>query len=257
MVGARRMDTLEARWAKLQPHAAMHGPEDSEKRPVALLFHGCGGVQAHLDDYAAAATAAGWRTVIVDSFTPRGWSRTYGLSFVCTGARFWGFERAGDVLATLYGMGQRPDVDPGRIVLAGWSHGGWAIMDLMTMALESETEARIGAAGPGLLEGVKGLYLNYPYVNFGSRSAKRDWLYRPKVMGVIAERDHLGTPKLHDRAYARARASGCAVETVRVKATHAFDQPQDMSLQLSPMKRDEGLTRENMARFGDFLDGCV
>ena len=255
MVGTRRMDTLEARWAKLLPHAAMHGPKDADRRPVALLFHGCGGVQAHLDLYAEAATRAGWRSVIVDSFAPRGWSRAYGLSFVCTGTRFWGFERAGDVLATLYGMGQRDDVDPTRVVLAGWSHGGWAIMDLMTMALESEAEARIGGAGPGLLDGVRGAYLNYPYVNFGTRSARRDWRYRPKVMGVIARPEPLGPPKLHDAAYARARARGCTVETVTVEGTHAFDQPGEMLLNLSPMKRDEALFRENLGRFGGFLAG--
>ena len=247
------MDTLEARWARLEPHAVMHGPADSEKRPVALLFHGCGGVQAHLDDYAAAATAAGWRSVIVDSLAPRGWSRAFGLSFVCTGAQFWGFERAGDVLATIYGMGQREDVDASRIVLVGWSHGGWAIMDLMTMPLARETEARIGGAGPGLLDGVKGAFLSYPYVNFGARGTRRDWLYRPKVMGVIARRDHLGAPKLHEAAYARARAGGCEVETVMIDATHAFDQPGEATPGLSPMQRDEELFRENLARFGGFL----
>jgi dienelactone hydrolase len=128
-------------------------------------------------------------------------------------------------------------------------------MDLMTMALESEAEARIGGAGPGLLDGVRGVYLNYPYVNFGSRGARRDWRYQPKVMGVIAERDHLGAPKLHEAAYARARASGCAVETVMVKGTHAFDQPQEMLLNVTPMRRDQALTAENLARFGGFLGG--
>ncbi|MDO9338161.1 MAG: prolyl oligopeptidase family serine peptidase [Caulobacter sp.] len=247
------MDTLEARWARLEPHAAIHGPDDAQTRPVVLLFHGCGGVQGHLDDYAAEATRAGWRSVIVDSFAPRGWSRAYGLTFVCSGTRFWGFERAGDVLATIHGMSRRDDVDPTRVVLAGWSHGGWAIMDLMTMALESEAEARIGGAGPGLLDGVKGAFFSYPYVNFGTRGAKRDWRYRPKVMGVIARRDHLGAPKLHEAVYTRARAAGCEVETVTLEGTHAFDQPGEALISLSPMQRDEGLFRENVARFGGFL----
>ncbi|HYE44762.1 MAG TPA: dienelactone hydrolase [Caulobacter sp.] len=247
------MDTLEARWARLEPHAKVHGPADAERRPLALLFHGCGGVQPHLDAYAAVAAAAGWRSAVVDSFAPRGWSRAYGLGVVCTGARFWGFERAGDVLAALYGMGQREDIDASQVVLVGWSHGGWAIMDLMTMALETPQEARIGGAGPGLLNGVKGLYLNYPYVGFGTRAAKRDWRYRPRVLGVLARRDHLGGPKLHEAAYARARASGCEVETVTVEGTHAFDQPQEMLLAVSPMRRDEALFQENLIRFGGFL----
>jgi dienelactone hydrolase len=247
------MDTLEARWARLAPHTVVTGPDDDRPRPLALLFHGCGGVQAHLDAYAAEAVAAGWRCAIVDSFAPRGWSRTYGLTFVCTGTRFWGFERAGDILATIHGLSQRADIDGSNIVLAGWSHGGWAIMDLMTMPLASPLEARVGGAGPGLLDGVTGLYLNYPYVGFGTRGAKRDWRYRPRVLGLSASRDHLGGPRLHEAAYARARASGCAVETVTIDATHAFDQPQEGLLNLTPMRVDAALFAENVARFGGFL----
>jgi dienelactone hydrolase len=251
------MDTLEARWARLAPHTKVSGPDDAERRPLVLLFHGCGGVQGHLDAYAAEASAAGWRSAIVDSFAPRGWSRAYGLSFVCTGARFWGFERAGDVLATIHGLSRRDEVDASNIVLAGWSHGGWAIMDLMTMGLARPEEARVGGVGPGMLDGVKGLFLNYPYVGLGTRAAKRDWRYAPKVMGVIAAKDHLGAPKLHEAAYARARTGGCAVETVTIAGTHAFDQPQEMLLSVSPMRRDAALFAENLERFGGFLRGTA
>ncbi|MBX3481155.1 MAG: dienelactone hydrolase [Caulobacter sp.] len=247
------MDTLDARWDRLATHAVITGPADQRRRPLALLFHGCGGVQAHLDDYAAAAVAAGWRAAIIDSYTPRGWSRAYGLGLVCTGMRFWGFERAGDVLASIHGLSRRDDVDPDNIVLAGWSHGGWAIMDLMTMALERPVEARLADASPALLNGVTGLYLNYPYVGLGTRGGRRDWRYRPRVQGVIAATDHLGGPHLHERAYERARAAGCAVETVTVAGTHAFDQPQELLLNVSPMRRDPDLTQENLQRFGGFL----
>ncbi|MBI1405342.1 MAG: dienelactone hydrolase [Caulobacter sp.] len=247
------MDTLDARWERLAAHAAVTGPADGKRRPLALLFHGCGGVQAHLDDYAAAAVAAGWRAAVIDSFAPRGWSRAYGLSLVCTGARFWGFERAGDVLASIHGLSRRDDVDPGNIVLAGWSHGGWAIMDLMTMALDRPAEARVAGATPALMEGVTGLYLNYPYVGLGTRGGRRDWRYRPRVQGIIAASDHLGGPHLHERAYARARTAGCAVQTVTVAGTHAFDQPQELLLSVSPMRRDAALTRENLHRFESFL----
>jgi dienelactone hydrolase len=247
------MDSLQTRWERLSPHAVITGPDDDRPRPAALLFHGCGGVQAHMDLYAQAATKAGWRAIVVDSFAPRGWSRAYGLSFVCTGLTLWGFERAGDVLATIHGMSQRADVDSSSLVLAGWSHGGWAIMDLMTMPLASPKEARIEGAHPGLMDGVKGLYLNYPYVGFGTRGARRDWRYRPAVQGVIARTDHLGAPALHEAAYARARAAGCAVEAITVDGTHAFDQPQEMLLNISPMRRDEALTQENLTRFEGFL----
>jgi hypothetical protein len=40
-----------------------------------------------------------------------------------------------------------------------------------------------------------------------------------------------------------------------VKGTHAFDQPQEMLLNVTPMRRDQALTAENLARFGGFLGG--
>jgi dienelactone hydrolase len=247
------MDTLEQRWARLEPHAAFIGPDDDAPRPTVLMFHGCGGVQPHLQEYAAAAALAGWRSVIVDSYAPRGWSRAYGLSFVCSGLRFWGFERAGDVLATIDGVSRRPDVDASRLVLAGWSHGAWAIMDLMTMALERPEEARIAGASPALLDPVRGLFLLYPYLGMGTRSRHRDWRYPRPTYGVIASRDHLGSPALHLSAYDRARRSGCEVETWVAEGTHAFDQPQEMLLSISPMRRDPALTREAIRRFSGFL----
>src|SRR5690606_41285232 len=63
-------------------------------RPTVLLFHGCGGLRAHLPRYAEAAKATGWRAVIVDSYAPRGWSRAFTLTAVCTGLALRGYERA-------------------------------------------------------------------------------------------------------------------------------------------------------------------
>ena len=119
------MDTLSARWAKLAPAVTVDGPDDDRPRPTALLFHGCGGLRGHLPMYGAAAKTTGWRAVIVDSYAPRGWSRQFAMATVCTGLMLRGHERAGDILATLHGVSRRPDVDASKLVLAGWSHGGW------------------------------------------------------------------------------------------------------------------------------------
>ena len=67
------------------------------------MFHGCGGLGPHLDEYASAATVQGARVVVVDSFAPRGWTDRYAKTLVCTGAIFRGAERAGDVLAAAHG----------------------------------------------------------------------------------------------------------------------------------------------------------
>ena len=52
------MDTVVARWAQLEPHVHVVGPDDDKRRPAVLLFHGCGGLRAHLPRYAEAAKAA-------------------------------------------------------------------------------------------------------------------------------------------------------------------------------------------------------
>ncbi len=150
----RRLDTLAARWAALAPHAVWRVPDGEGPFPTVLLFHGCGGRRAFLDRYMAAMTRRGLAAVSIDSFAPRRWSRARVLATVCTGLELPGHQRAGDVLASLWGVSRDPRADPTRLALAGWSHGGWAIMDLMTMALTRPGEA--GVADPGLAE-VEGL----------------------------------------------------------------------------------------------------
>src|SRR5690606_35027143 len=149
------MDDLKRRWARLEPHTVPFGPEDDLPRPAVLLFHGCGGLRPHLPEYAAAASARGHRAFIVDSFGARGWSRAVSLSLVCPGVIFRGRERAGHVLATIWGVSQRPDVDAGRVTLAGWSHGGWGIMELTAAALERPGELGLADSMAADLSGVK------------------------------------------------------------------------------------------------------
>ncbi len=129
---------------------------------MVLMFHGCGGLGAHLDLYATAATAQGVRVAVVDSFAPRGWSDRFAKTFVCTGAVFRGAERAGDVLASAHGAVAELGADAGALVLAGWSHGAWSIMDLMTMPLEHPGEAGLVDPRPRPLDGVKGLFWPIP-----------------------------------------------------------------------------------------------
>ena len=50
------MDTLSQRWARLEPHTTITGPDDDRPRPAVLLFHGCGGLRGHLPKYAEVET---------------------------------------------------------------------------------------------------------------------------------------------------------------------------------------------------------
>ena len=243
------MDTLAARWARLEPHTTAVGPDDDRPRPAVLLFHGCGGLRDHLPRYAAAAVAAGWRAVIVDSYAARGWSRQFAMAMVCTGLLLRGGERAGDILAALHGMSQRRDVDASKIVLAGWSHGGWGIMEAMSA---DRSGPSLGVADPGAvaLDGVVGTYLAYPYVGVAALNRMRPWRHCPRTLAVIARSDHLTTVRNAERVHAMIRDCGAEVETWVADGSHSFDEPTSAP----PMKYDPDLTAEALRRFGALLN---
>jgi dienelactone hydrolase len=243
------MDTLAARWARLEPHTTMVGPDDDRPRPAVLLFHGCGGLRDHLPKYAEAAKAAGWRAFTVDSFGARGWSRPFALATVCTGLLLRGAERGGDVLATLHGVSQRPDVDASKIALAGWSHGGWSIMEAMSV---DRARPALGLADPGAvsLDAVAAAWLAYPYVGVAALNRMRPWRHCPKTIGVIARTDHLTTVRNAERVHAMIRDCGAEVETWIAEGTHAFDEPTGVP----PMRYDPDLADEALRRFRALLD---
>ena len=59
------MDTWLDRWRRLAPDAELLTPAGRGPFPTVLIFHGCGGLRAHLHDYARAAVAAGWAALLV------------------------------------------------------------------------------------------------------------------------------------------------------------------------------------------------
>jgi dienelactone hydrolase len=244
------MTTLAGRWARLEPTLVVVRPEGPGPFPTVLIFPGCGGVRSHLDRYAKAAVAAGWMVVRVESFKARGWSEAFTRTFVCTGLLFRGGERAGDVMAAIAGVRTLPGVDPGRLALAGWSHGAWAIMDMMTLPLDKGGEAGIADPEGVDLTGVLGAFLPYPYVGFPAASRTHDWKRPLRSFFILPTRDHLATMRQYEKALGHARAPGSLVETWVVKATHAFDEP---GLTDKHILNDPALTDEAIRRFEGFL----
>lgn len=246
------MDTLEVRWARLAPHVVEIGPDDDRPRPAVMLFHGCGGMRPHLPWYAEAAKAAGWRAFVVDSYAPRGFGRTVALATVCTGLQLRGYERAGDVLAAVAGVAAEPDVDASRLAVAGWSHGGWSIMEAMS------ADPRPGAmsvADPATcdLSGVRAAWLAYPYIGPLAINRMRPWRHCPRVLALTARRDHLGTVTTAERVNAMIRNCGAEVESWIAEGTHAFDEPTGTP----PMRHDPELTQVALRRFAAFLTGAA
>jgi dienelactone hydrolase len=218
------LNTLKDRFLFLEPHLTVYGPNDSTPRPTVLLFHACNGVRDHIHTYAQRAADAGFRAFVVDSFTPRGWDHTAAVSLVCSGLALHGYERSGDVLAAAWGIAQRPDVDAGKLVLAGWSHGAWSIMDLMTEKLTRSGEARLEDPDPAVMGGVRGVFLVYPYINFPARSNTHGWQYTPKTYAVLARNDFLTAHSHSINVFNRLKGEGLPVETLEFNATHCFDE---------------------------------
>ncbi|MBU1348375.1 MAG: dienelactone hydrolase family protein [Alphaproteobacteria bacterium] len=244
------MDTLAERWDRLKPTLAVRRPDGAGPFPVVLIFPGCGGVREHLHRYADAAVDAGWMAVTVESFLARGWSDAFVRTFVCTGLLLRGGTRAGDVMAAATGVKSLPDVDPGRIVLAGWSHGAWAIMDLMTEKLERRGEAMIVDPANADLGGVVGAFMPYPYVAFPARSRWFRWRRALDALVIIPTRDHLADRAVYERALDHAREAGSKIEEWLVDATHAFDEP---GLTHPKIRHDPKATAESIRRFVGFL----
>ena len=226
------LDTVERRFAKLEPYITVYGSEDGRALPAVLLFHACNGVREHIHGYARQVAAAGHRAFVIDSFLPRGWDENAAMSLVCSGLALHGYERSGDVLAAVWGVGQRADVDESQIILAGWSHGGWAIMDLMTQKLTRDGEARLSDPDPAILAGVKGLFMVYPYVNFPARSNIHGWFYAPKTLAVLPRQDFLTAHSHSETVFKHLASEGLPLELITLNATHCFDE--DSSLHFGP-----------------------
>jgi dienelactone hydrolase len=246
---AARLDTVEARWERLSDYVESFGPRDLKPRPAVLLFHGCGGVRGHLPKYAEAFGRAGYRAYLVDSYTPRGWSRYYGMAFVCTAAVFRGWERAGDVAAAVRGVSRLPEVDASRLALAGWSHGGWGIMELLAAPLQRAGEVGLRDPENVDLSGVRAAVLAYPYIGRLALRREAPWKREVPALAIIARKDHLSTVRNAERVYDSLRGKGASVETWIAEGTHSFDEP----MTAPPMRFDPQLTETAIARSVRFL----
>jgi dienelactone hydrolase len=216
-----------AAWGdKVAKHSRVFKPAGPGPFPVALILHGCGGKTPFLEDYARAAVQSGWAAVVVDSLKPRGLSTLDAKLFVCTGVALGGLKRSADVFAMLAWLETQGWADPRRVFLAGWSHGGWTIMDSYAIGVNAARATTLADADPvKLRERVKGTLLVYPYAGYPSLTSARGWgNWGPKVWSVLAGKDQVVGWKAPGKALDRLARDGLAVDRVFFDdATHAFD----------------------------------
>jgi dienelactone hydrolase len=214
-------------------------PEGDGFFPVVVQMHACGGLHAMQRRYAEAAVKAGIAVVILDSFKPRDISDGEALLTVCTGLRLRGGERAEDLRIALDWLRDQPWADADRIAAAGWSHGGWSIMEALA--------ADDGHAGVAAL---KLAVLVYPYAGPLARTAKQGWgRNRPAVLACLAGRDLVVGRLAPRRAIARLQSDGLSVELLEFEdAGHCFDEEEAHPPGVAYRPDLEALLRRRYAR---------
>jgi dienelactone hydrolase len=116
---------------EMQLPGILHKPGGSGPFPAVVMLCGCGGF-AKKEDAMHQATWAqrlvGWGYVAlrVDSFSPR------GPSNICEDTSTVSDDmRSHDAYSAKAYLSALPFVDPRRIAVMGWSHGGWAVMKII------------------------------------------------------------------------------------------------------------------------------
>ncbi|MFC4725664.1 dienelactone hydrolase family protein [Glycocaulis abyssi] len=222
-------DTLEQRIAMLEPHISVQMPQGaSEPVPAVLMFSGCGGVISVQQDYAAIANQAGIAALIVDSHGARGIGRMGARLTVCSAARLRGDARAGDVMAALAYARSLPQIDASRLALIGWSHGGWTLLDTLTLAHEGAPPAGMEALPGNALEGVRSVMLVYPWCGFLNRARGHDVPAYPPVHALLAGNDVIADPRACGDLFEAQLETGAQIDwQVLAGLTHAFDAPDE------------------------------
>jgi dienelactone hydrolase len=205
----------------LRPGYEVLRPVGDGPFPAVVQLHACAGVADNQRSWARLFQEAGWVSVVVDSLEPRG----LDWESVCSGTSLRGAERAGDVAVALAYARGLSFVDRERIVLAGWSHGGWAIMDLLAMDPPRELPHNLTRMPASGLSGLAGLLFVYPYCGFGARS--EPWPQVVPALFVLAGEDEVAEPDDCLELTAQLKAAGHPVRVVTIDgAAHSFDEPR-------------------------------
>jgi dienelactone hydrolase len=222
-------ETLAARAARLAPHFTLVRPDAKDfgagPYPTVVMMHGCGKHDGPQIDYARAAARKGVAAIIVNSYTPRRIGRAEASALVCAGLRLWGRERAGDVLAALHFAREQDWVDGNRLSLAGWSHGGWCVMDALALGPEVGVHARLVDVSEDVLAGVNNAFIVYPWCGVGAQTPRVGWTKPIHAFMLLAEKDSVAGVQFPLSALRAAAKSGAKVESLVLKgATHCFDE---------------------------------
>jgi dienelactone hydrolase len=182
-------------------------PATTGRAPAVVLLHGCSGIQEFERGYGPWLASQGYAALLVDSLGPR------GKHDVCTGGTPGFHDRALDALGALAYLRTRPDIDPARIAVLGWSHGGGAAIEANTKTLA--TEAKLPGGG---FRAAIGLYAACRELRLKTQGS-------PLLLLLGGADDWTPAGNCEDLAQ-QLVANGYSVTVQEYPgATHAFDNP--------------------------------
>jgi dienelactone hydrolase len=254
---ASAREMLQHRIDALLPNADLVLPEGNGPFPVAIQLHGCGGKKSFQLDWAEAAKRAGWAVLVIDSHKHRRISQLEAYATVCTGLQLWGRERAGDLYAAMEWVRHQSWADSKRIVAAGWSHGGWTVLDglCMTPGAEMANATHLSGIPAEPLEGLVGAFLVYPFAGPGSLARSRGLRVDVSPQALVGTRDVIVGGRGLARTLSKMPMPGKPMDVVILEgATHAFDEPDARDPRTH---YDPEITARAQQMYRDYLVGAA
>lgn len=211
----------------IAPHIEFRPPATGTAPfPTVLMFHGCAGLrQGFMDHWSAVINEAGYMAVLVDSHAPRNIDYDEASETVCQGKRLLGQERAGDLLAAYRLVRENEAVDQTALFMAGWSHGAWSIMDLLTMDMKKARPAQLQRENLTTIKPA-GAILFYPYCGVGTRSRFAKWQHAPETLAFVAGADTIVNGEECLDMFKEMTSDGLLLDLhYYPSADHVFDDP--------------------------------
>lgn len=190
----------------IELNARLTRPRGPGPFPAIVMLHGCSGPRAADDAWARRLATSGFVVLQVDSFTPRQVAETCSTTAA---------PNAGPLVFDGFGalawLRKQPLVDPGRVAVMGWGHGGTAALDAV-LATGTASTFDIGFAAAVAL---------YPYCPGNIRRR-----YRAPILILAGGADDLMPAARCRRIASRPETGGDRITLVVYEAaTYGFDDP--------------------------------
>jgi len=208
----------------------------SDRLPAVILMHGVSGIGGNVDDWSQHLNSMGVATLVVDGYTGRGLANGMAAGAPSPGPRIVDAYRALELLA------KHPRIDPDRIAIMGFSHGGWA-------ALYSSLKRFVRMHGPADGRAFAAHIVFYPGCVQNYLEGD-DTLDKPIRIFHGAADDQLPVEPCREYAARLRKAGKDVVLTEYAGAHHAFDA---RALK-EPVKLPQGISL-NRCRLDEVADG--